>query len=45
MNYKWLLYALPIGVAIWVLFAIRITFAIKKRTKRRDEETFEKRNN
>lgn len=37
---------IAIGVlTIWVIFAIRLSYAAKKRANEKDKETFEKRDN
>jgi hypothetical protein len=40
-----LLYIVVGGLLLWVIFAIRLSYAAKKRANGKEKETFEKRDN
>ncbi len=44
-SLNWIVYLIIGGLLLWVFFAIRLSIALKKRSKQEDEEEFEKRDN
>ena len=39
------LYIVIGGLIIWVIFAVRLSYAVKKRANEKEKESFEKRDN